>query len=106
MQYLRARLHPRTASGRQTSKLTNSRAGIVLAGISLASQVLIATPAKENHYMDNAADENLATETKPIDAVSVFPAASVNKLAANRMANKQRKKRAHRRKLRRSNTKG
>jgi hypothetical protein len=33
-------------------------------------------------------------------------AAPVNKLAANRMANKQRKKRAHRRKLARSNTKG
>lgn len=56
--------------------------------------------------MHNVAEENPATEARPIDAVSVLPVASVNKLAANRMANKQRKKRAHRRKLRRSNTKG
>jgi len=54
--------------------------------------------------MDNLAEEKLATETKPINPVS--PGAPLNKLAANRMANKQRKKRAHRRKLRRSHTKG
>ena len=56
--------------------------------------------------MDNVAEEKVATETKPSDLASESPAAPVNKLAANRMANKQRKKRAHRRKLRRSNTKG
>jgi hypothetical protein len=57
--------------------------------------------------MDNTAEERLTTETKPAEsAVSVSPEIPVNKFAANRMANKQRKKRAHRRKLRRSNTKG
>ena len=56
--------------------------------------------------MDNVAEEKAVTGAKPIDPVSGSPAAPVNKLAANRRANEQRKKRAHRRKLRRSNTKG
>jgi hypothetical protein len=56
--------------------------------------------------MDNITEEKLTTETNPIDPVSISPAAPLHKLAANRMANKQRKKRAHRRKLRRSHTKG
>ena len=53
--------------------------------------------------MENVAEPTPATETKPPSPVSNEP---IHKLAANRMANKQRKKRAHRRKLRRSNTKG
>ncbi len=54
--------------------------------------------------MDSVTQEKPAAETTA--SVSVLSAAPVNKLAANRMANKQRKKRAHRRKLARSNTKG
>ncbi len=54
--------------------------------------------------MDNPTEEKLATATKA--GVSTHVAAPMNKLAANRLANKERKKRAHRRKLRRSNTKG
>jgi len=54
--------------------------------------------------MDNPAEEKLATEMKP-EAAS-HPAAPMNKFAAARMANIQRKKRAHRRKLKRSHTKG
>jgi hypothetical protein len=60
--------------------------------------------AKENCGMDNPVEQKLATETKP--EASTHPAAPLNKFAAARMANKERKKRAHRRKLRRSNTKG
>lgn len=56
--------------------------------------------------MDNVADEKLAAETTTTTPVSVLPKAPIHRLAANRMANKQRKKRAHRRTLRRSNTKG
>ncbi len=56
--------------------------------------------------MENVAEQQPATETKAINPVSVFPTAPISKLAANRMANKQRKKMAHRRKLRRSHTKG
>lgn len=62
--------------------------------------------AREKHGMDNVTEEKPATEIKPKDPVSGFQAASVNKFDAKRMANKQRKKRAHRRKLRRSHTKG
>ena len=54
--------------------------------------------------MDNPTEEKLATETKP--EATAHPAAPMNKFAANRRANKERKKRAHRRKLRRSYTKG
>ena len=53
--------------------------------------------------MDNPMEEKLATETKPETAHSVAP---LNKFDAKRRANKEKKKRAHRRKLRRSNTKG
>lgn len=53
--------------------------------------------------MDNPTEEKLAPETKPAATPSAAP---MNKFAANRLANKQRKTRAHRRKLRRSNTKG
>jgi hypothetical protein len=54
--------------------------------------------------MDDATVETIAMEQKTETAP--HPAAPMNKLAANRKANKERKKRAHRRKLRRSNTKG
>jgi hypothetical protein len=54
--------------------------------------------------MDNPTEEQNAGETKPAAATPV--AAPTNTFEAKRMANKQRKKRAHRRKLRRSNTKG
>ena len=54
--------------------------------------------------MDNPTEEKLATATKP--EAPTQSSAPMNKLAANRLANKERKKRAHRRKLRRSNTKG
>ncbi|MGB9233080.1 MAG: hypothetical protein WCC04_01610 [Terriglobales bacterium] len=56
--------------------------------------------------MDNVTEEKLASETKPLATATASPAAPINKLAANRMANKQRKKKAHRRTLRRSHTKG
>ena len=56
--------------------------------------------------MDNVAEEKLATETDLAAPVSVVPKAPIHRLASNRMANKQRKKRAHHRKLRRSHTKG
>jgi hypothetical protein len=54
--------------------------------------------------MADVTEEKPATETKK-PAAAARPEPS-NKLAANRIANKQRKKRAHRRTLRRSNTKG
>ncbi len=54
--------------------------------------------------MDSPTEEKQGTETKP--EAPARSAAPMNKLAANRLANKERKKRAHRRKLRRSNTKG
>jgi hypothetical protein len=54
--------------------------------------------------MDNVTEGKTVVETRP-DA-SAHSAAPLNKLAASRLANKERKKRAHRRKLRRSNTKG
>jgi hypothetical protein len=54
--------------------------------------------------MDNPAEEKLATETKP--EASTHAAVPMNKFEAARMASKQRKKRSHRRKLRRSHTKG
>lgn len=53
--------------------------------------------------MDNPVEEKLATEAKP---EAVRSAAPMNKFEAKRSANKEKKKRAHRRKLRRSNTKG
>ncbi len=57
--------------------------------------------------MDNAGQEESVTGTKPATPIPARSGgAPLNKLAANRMANKQRKKRAHRRTLRRSNTKG
>lgn len=56
--------------------------------------------------MESVEQEKIATETKAkpsAPAVALTPGA---KLAANRKANKQRKKKAHRRNLRRSNTTG
>jgi len=53
--------------------------------------------------MDNPMEEKIATEAKP---EAVHSAAPVNKFEAKRNANKEKKKRAHHRKLRRSNTKG
>ena len=54
--------------------------------------------------MDSPIDEKLATDPEPESAPRA--AAPLNKFAAARMAGIQRKKRAHRRKLRRSHTKG
>lgn len=54
--------------------------------------------------MDNPTEEKIATEIKP--EAATHPAPPMNKFVAARMANIQRKKRAHRRKLRRSHTKG
>ncbi|MGA9356436.1 MAG: hypothetical protein WBV46_22300 [Terriglobales bacterium] len=53
--------------------------------------------------MDSPTEEKIVTEAKPEAAIVAPP---LNKFAAKRMANKQRKKRAHRRNLRRSHTKG
>jgi hypothetical protein len=55
---------------------------------------------------ENVNQENAAPETKPAGATQGRPEPSTNKFAIARMASKQRKKRAHRRTLRRSNTKG
>ena len=56
--------------------------------------------------MDNLREDELATDAKPVEPASESRVASVNKFEANRLASKQRKKLAHRRKLRRSHTKG
>lgn len=56
--------------------------------------------------MDNVDQEKAVPETKPAGAAPGRSEPSSNKFAVARMANKQRKKRAHRRTLRRSNTKG
>jgi hypothetical protein len=56
--------------------------------------------------MENVSEETLATKAKSVEPASGSQAAPVNKFEANRIANKLRKKRAHRRTLRRSNTKG
>jgi hypothetical protein len=53
--------------------------------------------------MDSPTEEKVVMETKPEPATVAAP---MNKFEAKRMANKQRKKRAHRRNLRRSHTKG
>ncbi len=53
--------------------------------------------------MENPVEEKPVTETKPETTHSAAP---MNKFEAKRIANKDKKKRAHRRKLRRSNTKG
>jgi hypothetical protein len=56
--------------------------------------------------MDNVREEKLASEAKPVEQSSASQVVSVNKFVAKRIANKKRKKQAHRRKLRRSHTKG
>jgi hypothetical protein len=56
--------------------------------------------------MDNVDQDKTVPETKPAGTTPGRPEPSSNKFAIARMANKQRKKRAHRRTLRRSNTKG
>ncbi len=56
--------------------------------------------------MENVSDETLATKASVVEPASPSPVVPINKLEANRIANKLRKKRAHRRTLRRSNTKG
>jgi hypothetical protein len=55
--------------------------------------------------MDNAPEEKIAVEVKPI-VPPLAHAGPRNKHSDKRMANKQRKKRAHKRSLRRSNTNG
>ena len=54
--------------------------------------------------MDNLPEKTIVTETKL--RPSSEGSRSSDKHSENRLANKQRKKRAHRRKLRRSHTKG
>jgi hypothetical protein len=56
--------------------------------------------------MDNVDQEKTAPETKPAGTASGHSELSSNKFALARRANKLRKKKAHRRTLRRSNTKG
>ena len=56
--------------------------------------------------MDNVDQAKSAEETKATGAASAAAEPPTNKFAIARLANKQRKKRAHRRSLRRSNTKG
>ena len=55
--------------------------------------------------MDSVDQEKTVLETKSTGAAP-DRSGPTNKYAAARMANKQRKKKAHRRTLRRSNTKG
>lgn len=56
--------------------------------------------------MDNVAEDALATNAKIEEPASKSPVVSLNKFEANRRESKLRKKRAHRRNLRRSHTKG
>lgn len=56
--------------------------------------------------MDNLPEDGIAPSAKPEESASESRVAPLNKFEADRRENKQRKKRAHRRKLRRSNTKG
>jgi len=56
--------------------------------------------------MDNVDQDKTAPGTKPAGAAPGRPDLPTNKFALARLASKQRKKRAHRRTLRRSNTKG
>ena len=56
--------------------------------------------------MDNAPEEKIEIETKPRGRALGNAESSGNKHAEARMANKLKKKRAHKRTLRRSNTKG
>ncbi|MGA3195753.1 MAG: hypothetical protein ABSD39_12185 [Terriglobales bacterium] len=56
--------------------------------------------------MDNVDQEKAAPESKPASAAAARPELSTNKFAVARRASQQRKKKAHRRTLRRSNTKG
>lgn len=56
--------------------------------------------------MDNAPDEKIGIETKPRVTAPGRSESSGNKHSENRMASKQRKKRAHKRRLRRSNANG
>jgi hypothetical protein len=56
--------------------------------------------------MDNALEEKIGIETKPKGRALGNSATSDNKYSDKRMASKQRKKRAHRRTLRRSNANG
>ena len=53
--------------------------------------------------MENVDQDKTAAETKQAAPAQSQP---TNQFALNRLANKQRKKRAHRRNLRRPNTKG
>jgi hypothetical protein len=55
--------------------------------------------------MDTVAEEKIATETQPKGPALGY-AKSPDKFSKKRMANKQRKKRAHKRTIARSNTNG
>lgn len=56
--------------------------------------------------MDNVDQEKTVPQTKAAGSAPARPELSTNKFAIARRASQQRKKRAHRRTLRRSNTKG
>ncbi len=56
--------------------------------------------------MDNVDQEKTVSPTKPSGRVPERPEPSTNKFAVARRASQQRKKKAHRRALRHSNTKG
>jgi hypothetical protein len=56
--------------------------------------------------MNTVAEEKLGIAAAPRSAASGPLESSGDKYSQKRLANKQRKKRAHRRKLRRSNTNG
>jgi len=59
-----------------------------------------------SRMVDNVPEEKIGIETKPRGRALGNAASSGNKLAEARMASKLRKKRAHKRTLRRSNTNG
>ena len=56
--------------------------------------------------MDAISEEKIATETQPRGPALGYSKSSPDKFSEKRMANKQRKKRAHKLKIARSNTNG
>jgi hypothetical protein len=56
--------------------------------------------------MDTVSEEKVATETHSGGPALGYSKSSPDKFSEKRMANKQRKKRAHKRKIARSNTNG
>ena len=56
--------------------------------------------------MDTVAEEKTETDKQPAGPALGYSKSSSNKLSEKRIANKQRKKRAHKRQIARSNTNG